>query len=118
MTAGERQTLHLDLSAEREVLSSLRAIRLAVRSLDGNEETFTLCLYGVTLGSDELTSEALAERVNTILLGNHNVSNDEVNKIEELKRPLIITAIVVLISVAVIVLFILRRKRKKLLKKK
>lgn len=118
VTAGERQTVYLDLSAAKEALGSLRALRLATRSLDGGEETFTLCLYGVSLGSDELDSTALAERIDAILRGDNVSSNDAEEQDRDLRRPLVITAIVVFVSAALIASLILRRKRKKLLKKK
>lgn len=114
---GERETLCLDLTGEREALTALRGMRITARPLDTEAETFTLSTYAITLGSDTLSDEALAARMAEIMQGVQEESTAETDK-RDLTRPLIATVIVILVSGAIIALVIIRRSRKKQMKKK
>ncbi len=114
---GKRETLCLDLTGTKTALSALRGMRITARPLDAEAETFTLSTYAITLGSDTLDDNALAERMAQIMQNAKQEQPDEPDK-RDFTRPLIATIIVVLASGAVIALAIVRRNRKKQTKKK
>ena len=115
--AGERDVLCLDLANAAETISSLRAIRIVVRPLDGQTDPFTLSTYSITLGSNTLDDTALAERIAGIMQGTTKNEQIEPPK-KDFVRPLIATIVVVLASSAIIALVIMRKTRNKQMKKK
>lgn len=117
MMSGQRETLCLDLTSEKTALAAVRGIRITARPLDAEVETFTLSTYSITLGSDTLNDEALAERMAQIMQDAVQEQAPELEK-RDLTRPLIATIVVVLASGAIIALVIVRRSRKKQTKKK
>ncbi len=113
---GQKQTLCLDLTDTAAALSDLNALRIVARPLDGACESFTLCLFSISLGSMKLDDTALAERVEALMQG---TGLDETQKPEkrEWTVPLLLTALVVLVSAAVIVLVLTRKKHRIITKK-
>ena len=114
---GVRGTLYLDLCAVKDRLSSVRGLRLVARPLDAVGEEFELHLYSFTLESDTLQTDALTERINSMLRGTGTHDDADEQK-RDLTRPLVVSAVIVVASIAIAVVLVIRRKIKKSADKK
>ena len=110
MKAGEMSDLYLDLSDQVGDLSSINAIRILSRPLDGSSAPYTVTLSHVTLESTILTDSQLAEKMASTV-GSPDGSTDAGNK-TDYAFAAIVTLIVIFTSLALVTVFIVRQKRK------
>ena len=108
---GVNEKLYLDLSEVSEALSQVRAIRLMVRPLDGENEEIELHFGGMTIQSATFDNEELAERVNAIR--KNKTQTDDQAPMRDYTTPILISAIVVAVSVIISALLVFNHKRKK-----
>ena len=113
VTAGDKQTLYLDLSQYTAVLSNVRSIRLVARPLDGDCETFDLRLYTFTLQSPTLSNSELADRISAIQQTDGQ-NSEENTPHRDFTLPLVVSAVVVLVSAAIIAFLVISRKSRRL----
>ena len=119
-TAGEMQTLYLDLSQYSHALTHLRNVRIMARPLDVQVADFELCVSKIALESASLSYSELAQRVDrireTIAPGE---STPDAQK--DYGIQLLITGAIALVSVAISVAFIasyrIKRRRQNAIRK-
>ena len=115
--AGKTQTLYMDLSKAKQALCATQSIRVVARPLDGDTQDFSLHVYTLVLESDVLGDEELSERVIAIGQGKNQASVPSAKK-HDYKKPLIISAAVLVVSAALIAFFALGQKSVRALNKK
>ena len=105
VTAGEEQTLYLDLSQSTHALTHLRNVRILARPLDVQGADFELCVSKITLESASLSYAELSQRVDKI---RENIvqSDTTPDTQKDYSVQLLITGVIAFVSIAISVAFI------------